>query len=519
MSSMEEKEFLYNHLQKWDREIDDARRCYGIKICLGGAEKEKIRDGLYRIGVRKISVSYFYLRNWLKKHGVQSIGEEFGKFDYVYLSSGCNSILDKNKDSKVKIDAKKYSEEYYNDLRRIGHIFAGCSEIDFPPSTGINRDYLDSKLEEMVDEGIPIVPVIKGEALKYYEDLGWFDNYAYLGISSEITQDKKYAGYMNDLYRLCRERGVLLHGLGVSSADVLFRSRLYSISTSTWSTGAKFGMTHIFENGRIKYYQADRKDVRLKYKNKFEEAGLDWDAIASERTFEVSMMNALAWNQLASYHQYRAPNAYWLTREEKDRANLLKAKSVEGMVDKEASLVRTQERRLALVDDPDEDGRVHEPLQCNVCSIAENCPRCEPGASCSYDLNVRLQTTGDYHRMMKVLIEAQYARAMNGFLFEKIAGGALDKNVSSEMQRLMDMMAQMKTIFTNKQTRSLSGDKLSIHAETSKPGTFRNLMAQVFSPTGVHGSGSGNTEVERTARTIDIDPDGIDSMDDSEYDE
>jgi predicted peroxiredoxin len=501
-----EKEELTNHLQKWDRGLDSSRRCYGIKVCLAGAESEKIRAGLYRIGVRRISVSYFYLRKWLKKRGTQEIGEEFGKFDYVFLTSGCDSLLQKNKHNKIMIEPQKYAEDYYKELKRVGHLFAGCTEIDLD---SMSRDYLDSHLDILVDEGVPIVPVITGKPIKFYEDRGWFDTYSYLAVSSAVLSDKEYAGYRNDLYRLCRERSVLLHGLGVASTDVLLRSRLYSIGTSAWSNGAQFGTTHLFENGRLRYYPPDRKSIRSRYQKRFESAGLNWSAIKAERTFEVNLMNALAWRELADYHQYRAPNAYWLSPEERTKATELKAKSLEGLIDKEASMVRAEERRLALVDNSDEDGRVHEPLHCDLCNIQGNCPRYEPGESCSFDINVRLRNAGDLRKMMITLVEAQYSRALNGVLFEKVEGGAIDRNVSLELQRLVEMTAQMRNILSDKPT-----EKVKIEATSSKPGSLQHLLAGVFAPTGSGGSGSGNTQTQRATKTIDIEADSVDSIED-----
>jgi len=54
-------------LERWDRQLQVDNRFFGTKLCFAGGEDRKLRDGLYRIGVRHILVSFFYFKKFLRK--------------------------------------------------------------------------------------------------------------------------------------------------------------------------------------------------------------------------------------------------------------------------------------------------------------------------------------------------------------------------------------------------------------------------------------------------------------------
>lgn len=491
-------------LEKWDRSLPPERRHYGIKLLFAGCEGQTFRDGLYRVGVRHILFSYFHARKWLRKWSVQQIAEEFGKFDFVFLDSGGFSFHKARQDGKdLGISLTEYITEYTEELKRIGHLFAGCAEVDV---WSVGEEFLEQKRREALDAGVPIVPVIQGHPLEKYEDYGWFETYPYMAVGSALM-DPKHAGYVNNVYAKAKENGIVLHGFAATSAKAILRSQFYSVDSTSWLGGGRFGNTMVFENGRIRHYDKDKKDVRKRLKQRFEENGLIYDNIIKDEWLEVNLMNAVAWRQWAEYIKYNSTKCYWLTAEEKSESMERKAKAFnsEGLIDRTRSIERASWRRLSQVEDAGYDDRAHEALHCDTCHISGRCPRFKEGENCGYDINIRLEKKADLQRAIQVMLEAEFGRVMTGVLFEKIEGGILDRNLSEEMTKFMNMVAQAKNIFDIR-----SDEEITIKAKGSQ-GAVASMLASVFN-SGRPGMHSGNTPVQRAARhvveedIIDVEP-------------
>lgn len=491
---------LDKFLLKWDRSLALDRRCFGIRLCFAGADGKEIRDGLYRIGVRYILISYFYSRKWLKRLTVQEIAEDLGRFDYVFLDSGGFSFIQAiNNNKDLGIDLESYTAEYYAELERIGHLFAGCAELD------IHERFTQYQMEEfkdkLLEKDIPIVPVIQPENAKVevLKELGWFEKYPYLAFGSALIGNKAHTGDMIAINDFGRENGNLFHGFGATAADVLLRSKFFSVDSTTWIGGSRFGNTMIFQNGRIRYYDHKHKDIRKQFKKRMEENGIVFKDIEEDKRKEVDLMNALAWKQWADSIRFNIQNSYWLTPEERDLALSLKAKAfnAEGLIDRTKSLARAEARRITQTSDASYDDRAMEVLHCDTCYLNGRCPRYKQSEACGYDINIRLEGMADLHKAVQVILEAEYGRVMTGVLFEKAQGGVLDANVSNEMQKFLTMIQQTKVIF-----QPAAKEEIIIQAKSNQTGSIGKMLASVFAPSGSGGSGSGNTKTERAANKI-----------------
>lgn len=509
---VDEKEILYENpktrafLEKWDRSLDDEKRCYGIKFLFAGCESPSIREGLYRIGAQRILVSYYYLRKQLAKRSVQEIAEDFGRFEFVFLDSGGFTFrVMRDKGEGLDMSVRQYADEFYDEIRRFKGIFAGIAEVDVDE---LGTEYMEQKKEEALAEGIPIVPVIQPPRLEPYIELGWFEKYPYLAVGSAALGNK-HIGFLNHVYREAKAANVLVHGLGATKAEILAKSEFYSVDSTTWLNGSKYGSTQMFQNGRLRHYDYTQKDVRKRYRKRYEENGLIWEDIEAEKCEEVDLANALAWKQYSDYLRYTATKSYWLTSDEKDHALTLRSKAfnAEGIIDRGSSLARAEHRRLTKVDDADYDDRAHELLYCDTCHLTGKCPRYKRGESCGYDINIRLANSLDCQRAVQTVLEVAYGRVMTGVLFEKIDGGQLDRNVSAEMQRFLTMLKEMIGIFSPRAEESVTIKATS--RNSGGGGGVAAMLASVLTKTGSGSSGSGNTAVQRAAgKVIDVDVSG-----------
>lgn len=492
-------------LDKWDRDVPPERRTYGVKVCLAGAEGKSFRDGLYRVGVRHILVSYFYLRKWLKKHSVEEISTDLGRFDYVILDSGGFTLLQERKDREEKgeqasddaVSVRDYAEEYYEELKRIGHLFSMCAEVDLPSDVGV--DFSEGIKRELVSGGVPIVPVMQGQPVAHFEKLGWFETYPYIAVGSAVIGKPKYRGWIRDVFLKGQACGNLFHGFGATTDEVLTKGQFYSVDSTTWLDGGKFGTTMVYENGRLRYYDMDQKSVRRRYQHMFEENGLVFRDIIDDKPLEVNMMNAVAWRQLGEGLKYDVRNSYWLTDEEKKTATEIKVAIYDknGLIDRDQSIVRAEARRGEIQTDPRRDDRVHEPIHCDLCVMVGKCPRYQAGKTCGFDINLRIENEQDLHNAMKVLLEAAYGRTMTGLLFEKLQGGVLDKNVSAEFKNMVGLIKDLREIYRPRTAMGEEGESFSISGKASSGGVLTQMLSQVF--------GGGDAE-EEDGKTINVTP-------------
>jgi hypothetical protein len=420
----------------------------------------------------------------------------------VFLDSGGFGYL---KSKRVTLTMREYADRYYEELPRYGYLFSGCGEVD---SEELGVSYREDRKQEMLDKGVPIVPVIHGEDLDTYESMGWFDRYPYISVASDLIGDSKHAGYLESIYAICEERGVLLHGLGATNSDSILNSNFYSVGSSAWLSGARYGETHVFQNGRIRYYDKTQKKVRARYRQRCEENGLEWAAIEADKFVEVNMMNGLAWKQWAEYISYTCTKCYWLTEEEKANAVELKQKAfnTEGLIDRDRSIERAAFRRIDQITDASYDDRAHEILNCNSCHVSGRCPRYKRDQPCGYDVNVRMETKEDLQKALKNLLETGYSRVMTGILFEKLEGGVLDKSVSDEAGKFIKMIQDVQGIYDPRPTTKLTLTSTGAGSDGSV-GTVASALASVFQKTGSGGSGSGLTATQRAAnKIIDVTP-------------
>lgn len=487
---------ISKHLKRWDLDMTENKRCFGTKICLSGAEQISVREGLFRVGVKRIQINFFYLKSWLKKNSVQSLAEDFARFDYIIIDSGYEQFCADYKDNKTSAKYKKsvvdFCISYYALLKSVGHLFSACIDV---PLSKQDDPLIAEKRREVVNK-CTLLPVLEESDLELFKDI--CKHSFYIAISKKL-QAPKYTNFFNKMLEHARENNILLHGLSVTSVEVIARNPFYSLSSSSWLNGSKYGTTMIFHNGKICQYDNKNKKMRSQFKNRFEENGLIWSLIENDTKSEVDLMNALAWSQYSDYVQYSVGKSYWLSAEDKDLALSVASHAFDanGLIDRKASLLRTQSRRLSQISDADQDDRAHEYVYCNLCRVAGKCPRFKKDQPCGYDINVRLETKRDIQKAVQVLLEIAYGRIMTASLIEKLEGGTLDESVSKELERFFGLLKQSKGIFDIRP----EGEELVIKAKSSNPnGAVSNMLASVFSSTGSNGSGSGLSIPQRMLR-------------------
>jgi len=308
----------------------------------------------------------------------------------------------------------------------------------------------------------------------------------------EVTENRWFP-YVNE----ARKNGVLIHGFAGTKPDWIRRYPLYTCDSTSWLMGSKFGNTAIFQNGRMRFHDAGKKQViRSKHRHLYEKFGLDWDKIEAEDPAEVDAANLLSWLQYATYLT-QVPNKDYWTQElngapkdslgpptDLDASELLgrqvgptmdegeMKKAVKEQEKKKtrpaivpiakpedaslqapkngtngagAPLVKISNRVQAFV--PREE-IVAAPMECNYCNMQDRCRYFEQDQSCYYRLTNTYATPEDFLAGLRANIVAQQARVTHSLLQEKLDGGQLDRNLSVELDRLNQMIISFKDFVT-----------------------------------------------------------------------
>lgn len=194
------------------------------------------------------------------------------------LDSGAFTFLS----SSIRANWDEYLAKYIDFIKRynIQHFF----ELDIDPVVGYEKvKQMRNTLEQAT--GKACIPVWhKNRGLD--EFINHCEQYSYIAIGGLVTKEipKTQYGYLKKLNALAAQHHTKVHGLGFTNAHAS-EYGFYSVDSTNWKSGRRFGQLHRFENGAIKiYYPPAGKRVR-NYKTVDERNLKEW--IAYQHFLEV----------------------------------------------------------------------------------------------------------------------------------------------------------------------------------------------------------------------------------------
>jgi hypothetical protein len=318
-----------------------------VKVFFAGAEEgNKAYPVMNRLKARYRLMSFYYLRT--KSPAKQDrLLYDTTPSDVVYLiDSGAFTFFETHIKLAKKEPAKwwdlmeRYVEDYVAFLNKHKKRIFACAEMDVDHVlsydeiwTGAGmwaeslRRWWDSRKgnrldgsegftpppiaywrERIMTAGIPVL--VSWHAIREWR--GWLDQcsqYRYLALpGGEEVSENRWFPYVNE----ARKNGVLIHGFAGTKPDVIRRLPFYTVDSTSWLMGSKFGTTAIFQNGRLRFHDSTKKQsIRAKHKHLYEKFGLNWKKIESEDPAEVDAANLLSWLQYATYLTTIPNKDYW----------------------------------------------------------------------------------------------------------------------------------------------------------------------------------------------------------------
>jgi hypothetical protein len=345
--------------------------------------------------------------------------------------------------------------------------------------------------KRIISAGVPVIVTWHQSRLRE----GWAEqcrDYPYVGIgSSDTLQVSRWFPYINQ----ARQSKALVHGFAVTKPEYIRKFGLYSVDSSTWLTGEEFGNTTIFQNGRMKFYNKEHKDVRKRYKKLYESCGVDWKLVEKEDCDAIREITLIPWLQF-SEHLESIPNKDYWTKEINGAplgslgpvrgpksAELPPQSDLPENEEEDENLTQTTVlvpvHNLLRKERPDVTIQdfVASKMRCNNCYIQESCPFHEEDAECHFQFDTAARNADEMVKSMVGIIAVQRDRVLFGRLAEKADGGVLDKNLSIEVQRYLDMMTTLKALSEDKPSEE------EVEVKAKGPGVVAMLLQSMMPKT------------------------------------
>ena len=221
-----------------------------MKICLAASESLVKTNREYYIQNSRYSlVSFYYIEKW------QSA---LFNSELFLLDSGAFTFIS---NCKGDVDFDSYLDRYIAFIKEndIKYFF----ELDVDAIVGYDKvKQMRAKLERAV--GRQCIPVWhRTRGLDEWKRLTKDYNYIAIGgFAIKDIKEREYR-YITALLEIARKNGCKVHGLGFTSLKYLDKFHFYSVDSTTWLSGSRYGNIYVFKHNKMKQHPHP-KGKRLK---------------------------------------------------------------------------------------------------------------------------------------------------------------------------------------------------------------------------------------------------------------
>lgn len=240
-----------------------------MKICLAGTYCRE--DMIKKAGMCKYALeSFWYIKEWQLP--------KIKNCKLFLLDSGAFTFMS---NSKKKVDWDEYVENYANFINKndIKNFF----ELDIDSIVGLKKvEELRYKLEKLTNK--KCIPVWhKSRGLDYWKKMTKdYDYVAIGGIVAKEIKPEEYK-YFTILLDIAKKNNCKVHGLGFTGINYLRKYHFYSVDSTAWSSGWRFGTLYQFTGKGFK---------KIKYKDK---------RIKKNQGANVDLYNYNSWRKFQDY--------------------------------------------------------------------------------------------------------------------------------------------------------------------------------------------------------------------------
>ena len=218
-----------------------------MKVCLAGTSISE--DILKQHNVKYVLESFYSIKDWQLPY--------LKKADLFLLDSGAFTFMN---NFKGKIKWEDYIDRYAKFIvdNNIKYFF----ELDIDVLVGYDKvKELTRYLERKV--GRQCIPVWhKSRGLKEWERLT--KEYKYVAIGGIVIKEIKPSDYIyfKPLLEIARKNKCKVHGLGFTNLSKLKDYHFYSVDSTSWLSGGRFGQLYVFKNNKLKQISYSNKRIK-----------------------------------------------------------------------------------------------------------------------------------------------------------------------------------------------------------------------------------------------------------------
>lgn len=202
---------------------------------------------------------FFNFNRLASYHYIKDESKMIKNFNRFILDSGAFSFITSLKNKKINWE--EYVINYGNFVKNYDvKLFF---ELDIDPIVGLKeverlRDLLEKTAEKKC---IPVWH--KSRGLEYWKKM--CKNYDYVAIGGIVTQEIKRTEYdiFIPLLNIANQNNCNVHGLGFTNLKGMQKYKFYSVDSTSWLSGNKFGSVYLFD-GKTMQKQNKKQGQRVK---------------------------------------------------------------------------------------------------------------------------------------------------------------------------------------------------------------------------------------------------------------
>ena len=209
-----------------------------MKLCLAGtyAMTNNNRDIIKNSDC--ILESFYYMKEWQIPY--------IKEIKFFLLDSGAFTFMN---NSKKEVNWDQYVESYANFINKYN--IENFFELDIDNIVGIKEvERLRNKLETLTKK--KCIPVWhKSRGLEYWKKM--CEDYDYVAIGGIVTKEIKQQDYkyFTPLLKIAKENNCKVHGLGFTNLKSLSKYPFYSVDSTSWKSGNRFGTLYLFKENKL----------------------------------------------------------------------------------------------------------------------------------------------------------------------------------------------------------------------------------------------------------------------------
>jgi hypothetical protein len=442
-----------------------------------------------------VLVNYWYLRNKDAEYLLELFTRSKEAGMWVLLDSGSNNFH-----KQEGGDIIEYNEQLVKFVKKYEQYLDAYSEVET-----VYEDLLTLRTVWMFSDLKPIL-TIKKEFIKeqVHDTLELSLKFnRYVGLEAG-WKDDEYTRWFGEYKGILEREKIRVHGWNNNNIKLPF----WSISSSTWVAGQKYGMTYTYEPGslHIKSYDKTQKEkIRPTLLGELIKLGLDRDLFMSDNAAEVADYNGAQWvayaQDLEKYNTY----PYWeaLDENRKKQLELAKQLNINNAIVRHKDSLTLGGSSVGL----------SIGSYCNTCILGPRCPEFKLDHTCSLEGNTVLKTQADITNILVELLALQVERVRRGSLIEKVQGMGISESQSKEVERVYRMALQIKDFATPGGKVSLMEKLAASMAAGATAGATGNtgILSQLFGSSLGGGGGVGTRKESNAVNQVFAESQKIDN--------